>query len=386
MSESRIPVITSTVRTPIGRRAGALAQHEASVLGGLAIREAVSRAKLEPADISDVIFGNTLSHQGNVARVAALHAGLGAAVPGITIDRQCGSGINAVGLAAQAVIAGGGIFVAGGAESMSREPFLLERSPRAFAPAPPAFLRRELAPADAGDPAMGITAENIQRQFGISREEQDRFALESQTRMAAAVARGAFDEHLIAVPLADGSLFGADEHPRANTTFAGLAALRPAFEEAGTVTAGNASGINDGAAATVVMSLAEARARGLCPLARITGWAVAGVEPNYMGLGPVPATQRLLAQTGMTIDDFDLVELNEAFAVQALACQRELGIDSEKLNVLGGAIAHGHPIAATGTMLIAKLVTELRHRGLRRGLVTACIGGGQGIALSLECD
>lgn len=386
MSDSRTPVITSAVRTPIGRRAGALAKHEASELGGLAIQEAVLRSRLAPEDITDVIFGNTLSHQGNLARVAALHAGLGNAVPGVTIDRQCGSGINTVGLAAQAVSASGGVFVAGGAESMSREPFLLERAARAFAPAPPRFLRRELATAAAGDPPMGITAENIAKRYGISREEQDAFAVESQKRMAAAVARGAFDAELIPVPLADGSLCTRDEHPRADTTLEGLARLRPAFETDGTVTAGNASGINDGAAATVVMSLAEARDRGLEPLARITGWAVAGVDPNYMGLGPVPATRRLLEQSGTAIDSFDLIELNEAFAVQALACQRELGIDGERLNVLGGAIAHGHPIAATGTMLVAKLAAELRHRGLRRGLVTACIGGGQGIALSIECD
>lgn len=386
MSDSRIPVITSAVRTPIGRRAGSLAGYEASELGGLAIREAVLRSRLAPEEITDVIFGNTLSHQGNVARVAALHAGLGAEVPGVTIDRQCGSGINTVGLAAQAVMASGGVYVAGGAESMSREPFLLERAPRAFAPTPPRFLRRELATAEVGDPVMGTTAENIAKRYGISREEQDRFALESQKRMAAAVARGAFDEQLTAVPLADGSTFTVDEHPRADSTLEVLARLRPAFEADGTVTAGNASGINDGAAATVVMSLAEANSRGIAPLARITGWAVAGVDPNFMGLGPVPATRRLLAQTGADIDSFDLVELNEAFAVQALACQRDLGIAPEKLNVLGGAIAHGHPIAATGTMLIAKLVSELRHRGLRRGLVTACIGGGQGIALSVECD
>ncbi|MGO2140607.1 MAG: thiolase family protein [Leucobacter sp.] len=385
MSDSRTPVIVSAVRTPIGRRAGALAGHEASELGGLAIAEAVRRAQLSPADITDVIFGNTLSHQGNVARVAALHAGLGETVPGVTVDRQCGSGINTVALAAQGVVAEGGVFVAGGAESMSREPFLLERSQRPFPASPPSFLRRELAPREAGDPPMGITAENIARAYGVTRDEQDRFALESQKRMAAAVARNAFDEHLIAVPLADGTLFTRDEHPRPETTAEGLARLRPVFEADGTVTAGNASGINDGAAATVVMSLADATARGLAPLARITGWAVAGVDPNLMGLGPVPATRRLLERTGMTVDDFDLVELNEAFAVQAIACSSELEIDPERLNVVGGAIAHGHPIAATGTMLIAKLITELRHRGLRHGLVTACIGGGQGIALSVEC-
>lgn len=386
MNASHIPVIVSAARTPIGRRGGSLAGHDASELGGLAIREVAHRAGLESHDITDVIFGNTLSHQGNVARVAALHAGLSVDVPGFTIDRQCGSGINTIGLAAQGVIAGGGIFIAGGAESMSREPFLLERSPRPFPMAPPKFLRRELTALGNADPAMGTTAENIAREFGISRAEQDEFSFESQKRMAAAVARGAFDDHLVAVPLADGSLFTRDEHPRPETSIEGLSKLRPVFEAQGTVTAGNASGINDGAAAAVVMSLAAANERGLAPLARIAGWAVAGVEPGVMGLGPVPATRKLLAQTGTTIDDYDLVELNEAFAVQALACSRELGIDPEKLNVIGGAIAHGHPIAATGTMLIAKIVSELRHRGLRKGLVTACIGGGQGIALALTCD
>lgn len=386
MSAATTPVITAAVRTPIGRRAGSLAGHEASELGGLVIREAVRRSAVSPDEITDVIFGNTLSHQGNVARVAALHAGLGAGVPGVTIDRQCGSGINTVGLAAQAVLAGGGIYVAGGAESMSREPFLLERSPRGFAPAPPRFLRRELAPADLGDPPMGTTAENIATQYGISREAQDLFASESQARMAGAVARGAFDGELIGVTLADGTLFARDEHPRPETSLEALAKLRPAFSADGSVTAGNASGINDGAAATVVMSAAEAEARGLTPLARVLGWAVAGVDPDVMGLGPIPATRKLLAQTGLGLDDFDLIELNEAFAVQAIACRDELGINPEKLNVLGGAIAHGHPIAATGTILIAKIIAELRLRGLRRGLVTACIGGGQGIALALECE
>src|SRR5690606_34869501 len=289
-SDDRTPVITSAVRTPIGRRCGSIAHLDASELGGIVIAEAVRRNALKSRDITDVIFGNTLSHEGNVARVSALHAGLGHDVPGVTLDRQCGSGINAVALAADLVTARGGIYIAGGTESMSREPFLLERMSRAFPSVAPQFLHRSLAPAAIGDPVMGVTAENIAREYGISREEQDAFAHESQTRMAAAVARGAFDEEIIGVPRADGTYFTEDEHPRPDTTLEKLAMLRPAFEVGGTVTAGNASGINDGAAATIVMSLGEARRRGLTPLARISGSAVAGVDPNLMGLGPVPAT------------------------------------------------------------------------------------------------
>ncbi|MBC9926277.1 MULTISPECIES: thiolase family protein [unclassified Leucobacter] len=379
-----LPVIVSAVRTAIGRKGGALAGYQASELGGIVIREAVARAGVAPEDITDVILGNTLSPQGNVARVASLHAGLGESVPALTIDRQCGSGINSVALAAQAVLATGGIYVAGGAESMTNEPHQLARSARAYDAQPPRFLRRELAPAEIGDPVMGITAENLAADYGISRSAQDAYALESQKRMAAAQARGAFDEHLVGVAQPDGSLFLRDEHPRADSSIEKLASLRSVFDPEGSVTAGNASGINDGAAATVVMSRAEANARGITPLATITGWAVAGVDPTRMGIGPVPAVRKLLAATGQRLEDFDLVELNEAFAAQVLACQEELRIPAEKLNVLGGAIAHGHPIAATGTMLIAKIITELGTRGLRRGLVTACIGGGQGIALSLE--
>lgn len=383
MSESP-PVIVSAVRTAIGRKGGALAGYQASELGGIVIREAVARAGVAPEDITDVIFGNTLSPQGNVARVASLHAGLGVSVPALTIDRQCGSGINAVALAAQAVLASGGVYVAGGTESMTHEPHQLARSPRPFDARPPRFLRRELAPAEIGDPIMGVTAENLAVAYGITRQAQDAYALESQRRMAAAQARGAFDDHLVGVPQPDGSLFLVDEHPRTEMSLEKLARLHPAFDPAGSVTAGNASGINDGAAATVIMSRADALARGLTPLATITGWAVAGVDPNQMGIGPVPAVRKLLAATGQRLEDFDLIELNEAFAAQVLACQAELEIPADKLNVLGGAIAHGHPIAATGTMLIAKIITELGNRGLRRGLVTACIGGGQGIALALE--
>lgn len=384
MNDTQIPVITSAVRTPIGRRGGSIAHLEASELGGIAIGEAVRRSQLEPADITDVIFGNTLSHEGNVARVAALRAGLGYEVPGLTLDRQCGSGINSVALAAQLIVAGGGVYVAGGAESMSREPFLLERTSRPFPAVPPKFLHRSLSPVAIGDPVMGVTAENIARKYGISREAQDRYSYESQARMTAAVARGAFDDSLISLPGGDGSLFTEDEHPRPGTSLERLARLKPVFETNGTVTAGNASGINDGAAAVVVMNLAEARERGLEPLARIVGSAVAGVDPHLMGLGPVPATRKLLDNLGRSIDSFDLIELNEAFAVQAIACQQELGIETDRLNVVGGAIAHGHPIAATGTMLITKIIGELRHRSLKTGLVTACIGGGQGISLAIE--
>lgn len=384
LSPEAAPAVVSIVRTPIGRRAGALSAIPATVLGGAVIREAVGRARVEPEHIDDVVMGCTLAPEGNPARVALLEGGLPDDVPGLTIDRQCGSGINALVLAAQGVVAGGGVYVAGGMESMSREPFQLERSERAFPAAPPAFIRRALSTSEIGDPTMGNTAENLAARYGITRGEQDDYALRSQRLMAEAVDAGLFADHMIAVDLPDGSRLERDEHPRPGTKREALAKLRPVFASPGTVTAGNASGINDGAAAAVLMSAAEAQDRGLDPICRIVGWTVAGVDPNVMGIGPVPAIRRLLADAGLGLSDVDHIELNEAFAVQVLACARELNLPMDRLNTAGGAIAHGHPIAATGTMLIAKAASVLRARGLRRAIVAACIGGGQGIAMLLE--
>ncbi|GAE27172.1 3-ketoacyl-CoA thiolase [Halalkalibacter wakoensis JCM 9140] len=325
-----------------------------------------------------------------MARLTLLEAGLPIKVPGMTIDRQCGSGINSVALAADRVkLNPSEVILAGGTESMSRSPYLLLPQERPYDRLPPQFVKRRLSPDFIGDPGMGITAENLAEKYNITREEQDQFALRSQQNMQRAVENGFFDEQMVSIQLPGKKgpiTFEKDEHPRPNTKLEGLMKLKPVFKKDGSVTAGNSSGVNDGASALVIMSEELAKERGLEVLAKIKDWSVAGVDPNVMGIGPVPAVQRLLKKTGMNLADFDLIELNEAFASQVLACQRELEFDLEKVNVNGGAIAHGHPIAATGSMLVTKLVYEMKRRKVNRGLVTACIGGGQGIALALERD
>ena len=382
------PVIVSAVRTAIGKKGGALKDIHPAVYGGMVIKEAVSRAGLGPNEIDDVIMGNSLSNAGNIARFSLLEAGLDVETPGVTIDRQCGSGINSIVLAAQAIKSEGGIFVAGGTESMTLEPYLLERSNKAYSQQPPKFLTRQLTPKELGDPPMGITAENLAERYSISAEEQNLFALESQRKMKKAMETGRFESQILGIPVKvlgnSEILFKEDEHPRGDMTLEKLSQLKPVFKKDGTVTAGTSSGINDGAAATVMMSSEEAKYRGITPLGKIVSFAVAGVDPNIMGIGPVPATQKALKKANLTMDNIDLIEINEAFAAQVIACQKELGFDMEKVNVNGGAISHGHPIAATGTMLVTKLLYELERRNLKRGLVTACIGGGQGIALIIE--
>ncbi|MED1201671.1 thiolase family protein [Heyndrickxia acidicola] len=381
-------VIVSAVRTPIAKKGGALSALHPSVFGAIVLKESIKRAGLKGKEIDDVIFGNCLSGGGNIARLTLLEAGLPYTIPGITIDRQCGSGINSVALAAQAIIAGhASVVAAGGTESMSRSPYLLAPQEKAYDRFPPKFVKRQLSPEFIGDPPMGITAENLVDKYGISREEQDLFALRSQHKMAAAMESNLFEEQIVPIPIQTkkgNELFSRDEHPRPHVSMESLAQLTPAFKDGGSVTAGNSSGINDGAAALVLMSREEAIKRDLEPLVYITDWAIAGVDPNLMGIGPVPAVEKLLKQSGSTLNDFDLIEINEAFAVQVLACTRELSLDMDKVNVNGGAIAHGHPIAATGAMLVTKLAYEMKRRKVRKGLVTACIGGGQGIALALE--
>ncbi|EZH66315.1 acetyl-CoA acetyltransferase [Bacillaceae bacterium JMAK1] len=373
-------VIVSAVRTAIAKKGGSLAKVDHTVFGGEVIKEALRRAEVEGESVEDVILGNCLSGGGNAARKSALEAGLPIEVPGLTIDRQCGSGINAVALAAEKIISGqADIVVAGGTESMSRRPHLLRPATRAYDTFPPQFVSPSLAPKEIGDPPMGITAENLAEKYEISRSEQDEFSARSQERMVTAIEQGYFKEQI--VPIGD---FDTDEHPRAGTTVEKLSSLRPVFKEGGTVTAGNSSGVNDGASALVVMSAKEAKRRGLTPLAVVKDWSVAGVDPNIMGIGPVPAVQKVMKRSGESLDNMDLIECNEAFAAQTLAVDRELGFNHDKLNVNGGAISHGHPIAATGGMLITKLVYELQRRELKKGLVTACIGGGQGIALIVE--
>lgn len=385
----RDAVIVSAVRTAIGKQGGALASIPAHIYGGEVIKEAIKRINIDPELIDDVILGNVLSGGGNIARLTALQGGLSVNIPGLTVDRQCGSGINAVALAAQAIQSGAGdIYVAGGIESMSRAPYQYERPEQAYSSIPPKYRKTLLAPEEIGNPAMGITAENLAKKYEITRKEQDEYSLKSQQRMARAIEEGRFDEQIvpISIPVRKGEpiLFNKDEHPRPNSTLAALAKLPPAFQRDGTVTAGSSSGLNDAASALVIMSREKAEELGIQPLATIKGSTVAGVDPNIMGIGPVPATKKLMKKLGLSLADMDIIELNEAFAAQVIACDRELAFDPEKLNVNGGAIAHGHPLGATGAILITKAVYELKRSAGQFALVTACIGGGQGISLVIE--
>ena len=380
-------VVLSGVRTPIGRYGGVLSGVRPDDLAALAIREAVARAGVPPEQIEDVYFGaaNQAGEDNrNVARMAALLAGLPESVAGVTVNRLCASGLAAVSSACHAVIAGDGdLFVAGGAESMSRAPFVMGKPETGFARGDRQlvdttlgwrFVNPKLAELFPPE-TMGETGENVAERWNVSREDQDAFALASHQRWAAAAAAGRFDDEL--VPVGDVT---RDEHPRPDTTLEKLAALKPAFRVGGTVTAGNASGINDGAAALVIASEEKARELGIEPLGAFVGSAVAGVDPRVMGIGPIPAVRKLLARTGIEVGQIDLVELNEAFASQSLAVVRELGFDREKVNVNGGAIALGHPLGMSGARLVVSLLHELKRRGGRYGLATLCVGVGQGQA------
>jgi 3-oxoadipyl-CoA thiolase len=384
-------VVLSAVRTPIGRYGGALSGVRPDDLAGIAIAAAVERATVEGAAIDDVYFGcaNQAGEDNrNVARMAALLAGLPDSVAGVTLNRLCASGLSAVVSACHAVLAGDAdLVVAGGVESMSRAPLVLAKPETAFPRGNrtvwdttlgwrfPNPQLEEMFPLE----SMGETGENVAERFGVSREDQDAFALRSQQRWAAANAAGRFDDEL--VPVGD---VVVDEHPRPETSAQALAGLKPAFRENGTVTAGNASGINDGAAALVVASEETARELGVEPLGAFVASAVAGVDPRVMGIGPIPAVRKLLERTGVKPTQLDLVELNEAFASQSLAVVRELGLDEEKVNVNGGAIALGHPLGMSGARLVVSLLHELRRRDGRYGVATLCVGVGQGVAALFE--
>ena len=376
-------VIISAVRTPVGRYGGALAGVRPDDLAALAISAAVERAGVPPDQIEDVYFGaaNQAGEDNrNVARMAALLAGLPEEVAGVTVNRLCASGLSAVIGACHAIRAGDGeLFVAGGVESMSRAPLVMGKPESGDQTVWDTTLgwrfpnprMESMFPLE----SMGETGENVAERWSISREEQDAFALKSQRRWAAADEAGRFAEEL--VPVGD---VERDEHPRPDTNAEKLAALKPAFREGGTLTAGNSSGINDGAAALVVASEEKAEQLGSQPLGRFVGSAVAGVDPRVMGIGPVPAVRKLLERAGLGVDDLDLVELNEAFASQSLQVIRELGLDPERVNVNGGAIAIGHPLGMSGARLVVSLLHELRRRGGRYGLATLCVGVGQGQA------
>jgi len=387
-------VIASAARTPIGNFGGALGGLSAVEMGQLTARAAIQRAGIDPALIEEAIIGNVLSAGlgQNVARQIAIKAGLPTTTSCITINKVCGSGLRAISLAAQIIKAGDAdVVLAGGSESMSNAPFLLTKARFGYKMGDDALVDSMIRDGlwDAfNDYHMGITAENVAEKWEISREAQDQFALTSQLRAEAAIKAGRFRDEIAPVVMpqkkGDPKVFDTDEFPRFGSTLDGFAKLRPAFKSGGTVTAGNASGLNDGAAMLVVMSAEKAKELGVQALARIVSYASAGVDPGVMGHGPVPASQKVLAKAGLSIKDMGLVEANEAFAAQALAVMKDLALDPEKTNVNGGAIALGHPIGASGARIATTLLFEMQRRKVQYGLATLCIGGGMGTALVVE--
>jgi len=387
-------VIVSAVRTAVGKFSGGLAGQSAVSLGAIVIREALERARMDPARVDEVIMGQVLAAGcgQNPARQASLGAGLPEHVPAMTINKVCGSGLKAVALAAQAIAAGDAeVIVAGGQENMSQAPHVLPGSRDGWrmgdVQAVDSMIRDGLWDAF-NQYHMGMTAENVARRHGITREQQDRFAVASQNKAEAAQKAGRFRDEIVAVKVpqrkGDPVIFDQDEFVRHGATLASMSGLKPAFAKDGSVTAANASGINDGAAAVLVMSEARASALGLEPVARIRAYASAGLDPAYMGLGPVPASRRCLERAGWAAGDLDLMEINEAFAAQACAVNQEMGWDPDRINVNGGAIAIGHPIGASGCRILVTLLHEMRRRDAHRGLASLCIGGGMGIALAVE--
>ena len=393
MNSTREVVVLSGVRTAIGRYGGSLKDIPPSELAAQVVREAVVRARVEPADVGHVVFGNVIHtdvHDMYLSRVATVKGGLPVTTPALTLNRLCGSGLQAIVSAAQTIALGDAdVAIGGGAESMSRGAYWL----------PSMRWGQRLNNGSVVDAAvgaltdpfddchMGITAENVAAKYGITRADQDALAVESQRRAAAATARGYFKSQILPITVRGKGgpvAFETDEHIRADASLAGLAKLKPVFDPNGTVTAGNASGLNDAAAAVVLMERRAAEERGLVPRARLVSYAFAGVEPKYMGMGPVPATRMALGRAGLLVSDLDVIELNEAFAAQAVAVIRELGLPLEKTNPNGSGISLGHPIGASGAILTVKAIYELERTGGRYALVTMCIGGGQGIAAIFE--
>jgi 3-oxoadipyl-CoA thiolase len=395
--------ICDTARTPIGRYGGALSSIRTDDLGALPIAELVKRnPTLDPTVIGDLAYGcaNQAGEDNrNVARMSSLLAGLPVTVPAVTVNRLCGSGMNAVGNVADAIKSGGiSVAIAGGVESMSRAPFVMAKQTAAFGRDATAydttlgwrFVNRKLEQ-QYGVDSMSETAENVAEDFGISREDQDKFALRSQQKAEAAQAAGTLSEEIVSVAISqrrgDDAIVTEDEHPRSGSTIEGLTKLKPIVTAEGSITAGNASGINDGAAAMLIASEAAAQEQGLEPIARVVAWSVAGVEPRIMGIGPAPATEKVLALAGLTINQIDVIELNEAFAAQGLATLRRLGIpdDADFVNPNGGAIALGHPLGMSGARLVMTAARQLQRTSGRYALCTMCIGVGQGIAMIIEC-
>ncbi len=387
-------VIAMAVRTPVGSFGKSLANVSAVELGVIALKEALARLNLDPKEVNEVILGNVLQAGlgQNPPRQVAVRAGIPVEVPAFTVNKVCASGLKSVMLAAQSIMLGeADIVVAGGIENMSQAPYAV----------PKARWGHRMGDGNLVDLMifdglwdifngyhMGITAENLAEKYGITRQEQDEFALKSQQKAEAAIKAGKFKEEIVPVPVpqkkGEPVLFDTDEHPRFGTTLEALSKLPPAFKKDGTVTAGNASGINDGAAIVIVMSEKKAVSLGITPLAVIRSWGTAGVDPSIMGIGPAPASKKALAKAGWSVADLDLIEANEAFAAQAIAVNREMGWDLEKVNVNGGAIALGHPIGASGARILTTLLYEMKRRNAKKGLATLCIGGGQGAALAVE--
>ncbi|AYC29336.1 acetyl-CoA C-acetyltransferase [Paenisporosarcina cavernae] len=387
---SKEVVIVSAVRSAIGSFQGALKDISATELGGIVIKEAINRVGLNPEEVDEVIMGNVLQAGlgQNPARQASIKAGLSETVPAMTINKVCGSGLKAVHLATQAIVSGDAdVVIAGGMENMSQAPYLLMNARDGFRMGDQKVVDSMISDGlwcAFNDYHMGITAENLCDRYSISREEQDEFSARSQARAAAAIESGKFKDEIVPIEIpvrkGDPIIFDTDEYPKKGTDAEKLAKLRPAFKKEGSVTAGNASGINDGAAALVVMSKEKADQLGLTPLASIVVNASAGVDPSIMGIGPVQAVKNVLTKSNLSLGDMDLVEANEAFAAQSIAVDRELSFDHEKLNVNGGAIALGHPIGASGARILVTLLHEMQKRDVTYGLATLCIGGGQGVA------
>ncbi|MFQ3546005.1 thiolase family protein [Halobacillus rhizosphaerae] len=374
-------VVVHVKRTAVGKMGGVLSRYSPEKLAACLIKNLINQTEIDPHEVDDVILGNVVGPGGNIARLSALEAGLPLSVPGVTVDRQCGSGLEAIVMAARQIQAGAGeVYLAGGVESTSLAPWKIEKPSSVYDPAGPSFYSRaRFSPESIGDPEMGAAAENVAQEFNISRKSQDEYAYNSHQKALHAQKEGSFAEEILAVGEVD-----QDECPRPGSTLEKLASLPPVFQEQGTVTAGNACPLNDGAALVLVMSLKKCRQLGLNPLARFLDSTVAGVDPNLLGIGPVPAVRKLLRRLSFQVEDVDVVEFNEAFASQVIASLKELHIPFEKVNLSGGALALGHPYGASGAILVTRLLTEMRHQQFTRGLATLGIGGGMGLAAMFE--
>ncbi|MDR0596363.1 MAG: thiolase family protein [Clostridiales Family XIII bacterium] len=381
-------VIISAVRTAIGKYAGSLSSYEGYELGGIVVKEAVKRAGIDPAEIEEVYMGLAEGAPGNTGRVIALEADLPITVPGIQFDRQCASGLETICMAAAMIESGHGeVYVAGGAESMSNNPYFLSKSKRPYSYQYPEFNYVLMSPPKLGNPDMGVTAENVLKEHPIPREKLDEFALKSHQKAVAAIGAGKFKEQIVPVPIRvkrEEVMFDTDESPREDASLESMAKLRPIFVKDGSVTAGNSCPMNDGASAVVVVSAEKAAAIGAKPLLKVKGFASVGLDPHVMGFGPIGAVRKLLDKTGVSLDEVELIEINEAFASQAVACCEELGLEESRVNPNGGAIALGHPLGATGAILTTKAAYAMQNAERKYAIVTMCVGGGEGSAAMFE--